>query len=135
MNKLLTALIDRLSERAAILGASLIGSRVEGLHAEAQAEEQSRLEESARQYESEGKLQIAAKLRERAARLTSTDVAADALEILHRVTHEPRLPAGARDGGADAPKLPDFTAVPPAAAKARRTRRNADHAHEIGDVQ
>jgi hypothetical protein len=134
MNKLLTAFIDRLSERLAILGASLIGSRVDGFHAEAQAEEQSRLEELARQYESEGKPQIAARLRERAARLASTDVAADAIEILHRVTHEPRLPAGPWDCAAAAPKLPDFAAAPPTADKSRR-KRATNRADNNGAVE
>jgi hypothetical protein len=134
MNKLLTAFIHRLCERLTILGANLIGSCVEGLHAEAQAEEQSRLEELARQYESEGKAQIAASLRERAARLTSTDVAADANDILQRVGHEARLSAGRRDCGADAPTLPDFAAYPPLPGKTRR-KRAIDRADRSEDVR
>lgn len=92
MNKTLSVFLDRLAERFTALLAGVISSRVAGMHAAAQAEQQSALEDLARQYESQGKLEIAAKLRSRAAALTSADLASEALEVVGRTTAEaPRL--------------------------------------------
>jgi len=92
MPTLLSQFLDRLAERFAAIVAGVISSKVEGLHAATQAEQQSQLEDLARRYESEGKTEIAATLRQRALRLTSSDLAAEAQEIVERTLQEvPRL--------------------------------------------
>ena len=122
MNKLFSPFLDRLAERLAALLAGSISSRVEGLHATAQAEQQSQLEDLARRYEADGKLEIAATLRERALRLTSADLAAEAVEVIQRLTDDPpRLAEPARTPcPADLRGLPDFSAPTPVAGKKRR---------------
>src|SRR5262245_45979699 len=101
MSKVVSTFLDRLAERFAALMASLLSSRVEGLHAAAQAEQQSQLEDLARSYEAEGKSEIAQTLRCRALRLTSTDLAAEAVEVMQKISDgrsttatEPAAPSG-----------------------------------------
>ena len=122
MNKVISVFLDRLAERFTALLAGSMSARVEGLHAAAQAEQQSQLEDLARKYEADGKLEIAATLRERAVRLTSADLAAEAVEVIQRVTDDPmRLIEPVRTTPpADVRGLPDFTTAPPAAGKKRR---------------
>lgn len=91
MNKVVSTFLDRLAERFTALVAGLMSSRVEGLHAVVQAEQQSQLEDLARKYESDGKPEIATTLRNRALRLTSTNLASEALQVMQQVTE---LPAG-----------------------------------------
>jgi len=122
MSKFLSLFLDRLAERFAALLAGSISSRVEGLHAAAQADQQSQLEDLARAYEADGKTDIAATLRRRAARLTSPDLASEAVEVVQRLTAEPaRLPDPARAcPQADLAGIPDFSAAPPAGGRRRR---------------
>lgn len=92
MPTLLSQFLDRLAERFTAIVAGVISSKVEGLHAAAQAEQQSQLEDLARRYESEGKTEIAATLRSRALRLTSSDLAAEAVEVIQQTSRDlPRL--------------------------------------------
>ena len=122
MNKVISVFLDRLAERFTALLAGSMSARIEGLHAAAQAEQQSQLEDLARKYEADGKLEIAATLRERAVRLTSADLAAEAVEVIQRVTDDPmRLIEPVRaTPQADLRGLPDFTNPGPAAGKKRR---------------
>lgn len=104
MPTLLSQFLDRLAERFTAIVAGVISSKVEGLHAAAQAEQQSQLEDLARRYESEGKNEIAATLRTRALRLTSSDLAAQAVEVMQQTARElPRL---------NAPATKEFPALP-----------------------
>lgn len=122
MSKLFSLFLDRLAERLAALVAGSISSRVEGLHATVQADQQSQLEDLARRYEADGKIEIAAALRQRSARLVSTDLAAEAVEVVSRLTDDPpRLTnsVGPANQG-DLRGLPDFSGTPPAAGKRRR---------------
>jgi hypothetical protein len=57
MNKSFSVFLDRLAERFTAILAGVVSSRVESLRAEAQAEQQSQLEDLARKYEADGKLQ------------------------------------------------------------------------------
>jgi hypothetical protein len=115
MSKLISALLDQLAERLTALVAGAVSSRVCGLQAVVQAEQQSELEDLARQYETDGKPEIAATLRQRAARLTNPDLAGEASEVLRCVAREPfptqalphTLPGGAL------PALPEWTDPPP----------------------
>lgn len=92
MPTLLSSFLDRLAERFTAIVAGVISSKVEGLHAVTQAEQQSQLEDLARRYESEGKNEIAATLRQRALRLTSSDLAAEAVEVMQQTSRDlPRL--------------------------------------------
>ncbi len=94
MSRILAQFLDQLAERFAALSAKLISSRVEGLQAIAQAEQQSHLEDLARRYEIEGKPEVAAQLRHQAAKLTSSDLAAQAVEVMQQTLGEvPRLEA------------------------------------------
>ncbi len=114
MNKILSTFLDRLAERLTALAAGLVSSRVEGLHATAQAEQQSDLEELARRYEAEGKTEIAAALRQRLLRIGSPDLAAEAVNMLQRVGAEPdRLASPTAGSAAQALQgLPDFATTP-----------------------
>ena len=122
MNKVISVFLDRLAERFTALLAGSMSARVEGLHAAAQAEQQSQLEDLARRHEADGKLDIAATLRERAIRLTSTDLAAEAVEVIQRLTDDPlRLIEPVRTTPqADLRGLPDFSGPGPATGKKRR---------------
>lgn len=113
MNKLMGLFLDRLTERLTALLAGLIGSRMEAFHSVAQADQQSQLEDLARQYEADGKPEIAGTLRQRAARLVSTDLAVEAVEIVQRLTDETSRSAGNHDEGSasDLRSLPDFSAA------------------------
>ncbi|WP_437191137.1 hypothetical protein [Planctomicrobium sp. SH527] len=92
MPTLLSQFLDRLAERFTAIVAGVISSKVEGLHAATQAEQQSQLEDLARRYELEGKAEIAATLRTRALRLTSNDLAEEAVEVMQQTSRElPRL--------------------------------------------
>lgn len=121
MSKPFSKFLDRLAERFAALMAGSISSRVEGLHAAVQADQQSQLEDLARQYEAEGKTVIAEALRRRAARLTSADLVGEAVEIVERLTADPLRstePTRATPR-ADLPSL-DFSSGLPATSKKRR---------------
>lgn len=86
MNRIVSAFLDRLTERFTAIIASVISSRVEALQAATQAEQQSQLEELARQYETSGMPEVAATLRKRIQRLTSNDLAAEAIDVMNKVS-------------------------------------------------
>ena len=77
---MLNAFFDKLTERLAVLVGRIVSFSFEALHATRQAEQQSRLEDLARHYESEGKNEIAANLRRQVVELASDDPASLALE-------------------------------------------------------
>lgn len=111
MSRLLSQFLERLAERFAALMAGVISSRVEGLQAVAQAEQQSHLEDLARRYDAEGKPEIAATLRKRALSLTSSDLAAQAVEVMQLTTGEvPRLEAPSTTLASALPALPEMAA-------------------------
>jgi hypothetical protein len=126
MNRLISSFLDRLAERFTAIAASVISSRVEGLQAVAQADQQSQLEDLARKYEAEGKTAIAQSLRERALRLTSSDLTSEAIEMIEAVGGEQlklngpasSSPAGHLEG------VPDFSAPTKARKKPRALRHD-----------
>jgi hypothetical protein len=93
MSTLFSVFLDRLVERMSILLAGLVSSRIESLHAEAQADQQSQLEDLARKYEADGKTAVATILRQRSARLASTNLMAEAVQVLDQVTGESYRPS------------------------------------------
>ena len=113
--------IERLIERIVPIIASSLSSTVETLHALGQAEQQSQLEEAARQYEQDGKTEIAAVLRQRATQLTSDNPASQALPMIENLAGDAdrfqRLGLEPQNNG-DLSRLPDFTEP-----KAKRGRR------------
>jgi len=128
MNKVVSLFLDRLAERFTALLAGVVSSRVEGLHAAAQAEQQSQLEDLARGYDADGKPEVAQALRQRAARLTSCDLAGEAVEVMQRVNAEvPQLPGphpvNPTRPGSDLRGLPNFES----AARPQRKRRGAEN--------
>jgi hypothetical protein len=137
MSKTLSLFLDRLAERFAALLAGAMSSRVEGLHAVVQADQQSQLEDLARRYEADGKPEIAATLRLRAARLTSTDLAGQAVELVERLTQEPgRLPGSVlSQPPAGVPGLPDFSNTPLKGEKRRRKALGtSENPTDTGDI-
>ena len=122
MSTLFTVFLDRLAERIAALLAGLVSSRIESLHAEAQADQQSRLEDLARKYEADGKTEVAAILRQRSTQLTSTNLMAEAVQVLDQVAGESSGPAGFAklQTQSDLRSLPDIAAFPGNAARKRR---------------
>ena len=132
MNKVVSTFLDRLAERFAALVAGLISSRVEGLHAAAQAEQQSALEDLARAYEADGKEAIAHTLRNRAQQLASANLAAVAVEIMQQ-TSDPIRPALLDASGTDPRSMPVFDAAK--TTKRRRTSESTDPAFPSPEAQ
>jgi hypothetical protein len=122
MSTLFTVFLDRLAERVAALLAGLVSSSIESLHAEAQADQQSRLEDLARKYEADGKTEVAATLRQRTTQLTSTNLIAEGVQVLDQVAGESPAPAGFAklQTHGDLRSLPDITAFPGNAGRKRR---------------
>lgn len=122
MSTLFTVFLDRLSERIAALLAGLVSSRIESLHAEAQADQQSRLEDLARKYEADGKTEVAAILRQRSAQLTSTNLMAEAVQVLDQVAGESSGPTGFTkfQTQSDLRSLPDIAAFSGNTGRKRR---------------
>lgn len=129
MNKVVSTFLDRLAERFTALVAGLLSSRVEGLHAVVQAEQQSQLEDLARKYEADDKPEIAQTLRQRALRLTSTNLASEAMQVVQQVTElSPSLPASISESpetNKDLRGLPSFEA-----GKLPKRRRGVQSANE-----
>lgn len=129
MNRLIASFLDRLAERFTAILAGVISSRVEGVQAVAQAEQQSQLEDLARKYDVEGKGGIAQSLRDRAARLTSPNLAGEALKVFEAVAGEPPKLTGPGSTSTDGQLagIPDFSApVKPR----RKTRTRGSEAIE-----
>lgn len=137
MNSLFTSFLDRLVGRLATLVAGIVSSRVEGLQAAVQADQQSQLEDLARRYEADGKTEIAAQLRQRSLKLTSVDLASDAVKIVDRLTSddEPEPSADPALAPSGPRALADFR-VPGRATGRRRKKAGADGASDdAGDSQ
>ena len=132
----ITTFLDRLTERLTALIAGLISARVASLHATVQAEQQSHLEDLARQYDADGKIQIASTLRERAARLTTPDLVSEATEVLQCVVGEP---SSTTDTGIHLPapeprSLPEWT-VPAAKPRGKRSVPDTPTAkHDVPEI-
>ena len=136
MNKIVSTLVERLAERLIALLAGLVSSRIEGIHAVSKAEQQSELEDLARQYEATGKIEIATDLRQRAGCLTSTNLVSEAVEIIENLTCETgKLPNPKVENiRADIQELPDFGQSAPA-AKAKRPRiGKAQQTNDLEDL-
>jgi hypothetical protein len=81
MQRPVSAVLDRLAQRCLALGASMLATTLESLQVAQFAEQQSKLEDLAKTYESEGLTEIATSLRERA-KLLKLDRPADNVELL-----------------------------------------------------
>ena len=127
MNNLVSTFLDRLAERFTAILAGVVSSRVESLRAEVQAEQQSQLEDLARKYEADGKITIARTLRERALRLTSTNLAGEGMDVMEAVSAGPLRLTGpnASSAGGHLENLPDFSAPPKPEKKSRRRGNNS----------
>ena len=130
MNSLFSTFLDRLAERFTAILAGVVSSRVESLRAEAQAEQQSQLEDLARKYEADGKIAIARTLRERALLLTSTNLAGEGVDVIEAVSIEPLRLTGPNPSshGGHLENLPDFSAPPKPEKKSRRRGNNSSNA-------
>ena len=136
MNSLFSSFLDRLAERFTAILAGVVSSRVESLRAEAQAEQQSQLEDLARKYEADGKIAIAKTLRERALRLTSTNLAGDGVHVIEAVSAQPLRLTGpnASSAAGHLENLPDFSAPPKPDKKSRRRRSDASITPPLSDA-
>lgn len=135
MNKLFSAFLDRLAERFTAILAGVVSSRVESLRAEAQAEQQSQLEDLARKYEADGKIAIAKTLRERALSLTSTNLAGEGVDVIEAVSAEPlRLtgPTSTSNAG-HLENLPNFSAPAKSGKKSRRCGNDSPSQPQLPD--
>jgi len=95
MNNPIRFLFDRLTERIFGIIASSIGNAASTCRAANEAQQQNLLEDLARQYEADGKQQIADRLRSQAASIESLDPASDGASVLDRIgchTAAPGLP-------------------------------------------
>jgi hypothetical protein len=117
MNSLIKLFLDKLSERIFSLIGSGIGSAASAYHAIQQAEQQSRLEDLARDYESDGKPELAAQLRRQAASLANGDPCVAGQHILQQVVQPP----GEAALRLDSPPEETAAKLPP--ARPRRGRR------------
>ena len=110
MIKYVQVFLDRLTQRLVIVASRLVASSVESLHATQQAAEQSQLEDLARQYEADGKMEIAATLRRRATQLADASPAEEAMETLQSLMNDgqalPALPDERADNRGWPPALP-----------------------------
>lgn len=130
MNQMFHAFLDRLVERFTAVLAGIISSRVEGLKAQAQAEQQSQLEDLARKYDADGKTGIAQTLRQRTVNLTSSNLAGEGVKIIELVANEtPKLTNAEMTGQSNPGQnehagpfqaLPDFSAPPNSRKKNRQ---------------
>ena len=116
-------IIERIAERFIPLIGGMFSSTVETFHALGLAEQQSQLEEAARRYEVEGKTEIAAALRQRAAQLASDNPAEQAVRIAENVASQPLLPStNGNSDGSQPGRLPDLKQSKP---KARRKKSSS----------
>ena len=136
MNKIVSTLVERLVERFIALLAGMVSSRIEGIHAVSKAEQQSELEDLARQYEAVGKIEVATELRRRVGSLNSTNLASEGLEIIVNLSDETRNLPCSTSGKvkADIQGLPDFGQAAPA-PKAKRPRvSKSQQSNDMGDL-
>lgn len=116
MNSLFRIFMDRLAERIFAIIGSTVGTAASTCRAIAQAEQQSVLEDLARQYESEGKIALAENLRRQAAQISDADPAGDGAAFFENLI-------GTEPGQA-LPGLPrDADSAGPAPSRTRRRRR------------
>lgn len=136
MNSVFSTFLDRLAERFTAILASVVSSRVESLRAEVQAEQQSQLEDLARKYEADGKSSIAQVLRERALRLTTSNLAGDGANVIDLVSTEPLRITGPNYSidGKTLERLPDFSAPPKPEKKSRRRRPDSSGSSPAPDA-
>ncbi len=124
--------VERMIERMVPVIGGLFASSVEAMHALGHAEQQSRLEDEARRLEADGKPEIAATLRHRAAQLSTDNPLAQAVPLLRNFAVPelpPQLAPDNLESRRDLTRLPDLNAI------AQRTRRSKQPGHrpESGD--
>lgn len=103
-------IVERIAERFVPIIGSLFSSTMETFHAMGIAEQQNQLEETARQYEEQGKPEIAEALRRRAAKLGSDEPGSQGVRIVESLTSQPLIPPSTNGNeSTDAPMgLPDL---------------------------
>jgi len=132
MAKAIQWFVESLVERFIPLVGSMFSSTVETFQALGLAEQQSQLEEAARQYEADGKTDIAATLRARASQLSSDDPAAKALNITDNIAARPSLLAP--DENSPAAETPRLTQSKKSSSKPRRQKASTTKDTPNGSV-
>ena len=132
MSKFVRDLFDRLAERFAAIFGKLMAASVQTLHAEQEADCQSRLEDLASRYEADGKPEIAACLRQRGRLVVTDDPAALGAALLDNLggadAATPALPPAARP-----PALPEAPAATPPRPGRRRLALPTDRTPPAAD--
>lgn len=132
MNNLIRTFLHSLHDR--IIGSlgSMIGATFSTFRAVHHAEQMSFLEDVARQYETDGKPQLAEQLRRQAGNLNMDDPATEALPVFRNVlADQHELPLLCDDPGDDVPSV-DAKAAPSATKKKRRGRKAQAPADDMG---
>lgn len=110
--------MDRLTDRIFAIVGSTVGTAASTCRAIAQAEQQSTLEDLARQYEADGKPALAENLRRQAAQISNRDPASDGAAVLELMAGiEPQQPLLGLPPESDCPEPP---------SKGTRRRRRMD---------
>jgi hypothetical protein len=127
--------VEKTTERAIAIAGVLFATRMETAAAIEEAECQDMLEQRAQQFEADGKPQLAAALRAKAARITTDapgDLAVHALQYLHKtdIADVRMLPAPAleEENPTDRTDQAASTGKQPARCLPRRTTTHAPHA-------
>ena len=132
MNNLIRTFLDRLHDRIIASVGSMIGSTFTVFRAAHHTEQKSFLEDLARKYESEGKLDLAEQIRSQSDNLSTDDPATEALPVFRNVlADQNELPLlcdnPCREQVTDESKT---AATPP--RKKRRGRRPSMPADDMG---
>jgi uncharacterized membrane protein YcjF (UPF0283 family) len=117
MSKVIQRFLELLTDRLLAMVGSVVGTRVATFRVAQHADQQSQLEDLAREYEEQGKAAIAQQLRAQAARLTMDDPGLVARVIIDNVL------ADAQDKLRLLSSTPVAPAEPPSPRARRRRRR------------
>ncbi len=115
----LRSLLDRFVQRCVALSARLFATTLDTLRLECEVEQERRLEELARRYESDGMPELAARLRDRAKSLAMDEVAGAGESLLQQFSESP---AALEDAANSTPPRRLGTSKPAAARKPRKKK-------------
>lgn len=125
MSKLIRGFLERLRDRLTASFASLIGSTFTTFRTIHQVEQQSQLEDLARQYEADGKHNLAEQLRVQATRLNLDDPVAEAEGIVANVCRDGTTPHALEQSDSAAGRRTDKdSGRTPTKSKSNRRKRN-----------
>ncbi len=132
MNNLIRTFLNSLHDRIIGSLSSVVGTTFSAFRTAHYAEQKSFLEDLARQYESEGKVQLAEQIRQQSENLNLEDPGTEALPVFRNVLADRNeLPLLFDHPGQVAPDTEEKTAPSPSRKK-RRGRRSSSPADDLG---